>query len=212
MNDYRPTVFIVDDDPAVRESMTMLMASAGLAARSFASGTDFLEAFQVGTAGCLVLDVRMPGISGTELQDRLDRMGADLPIVFLTAYADVPVAVEAVRAGALDFLTKPVDGDRLLGRVRDALRLDLSRREQRAEEDRARRRLEALTPREREVLGFVVAGHTNKGIAKVLGLSRRTVETHRANIRRKIGATSLPELIRAAAAAGVGKNGENGQA
>jgi two-component system response regulator FixJ len=208
MDDYRPTVFIVDDDPAVRESMTMLMASAGLPSRAYPSATDFLGAYEVGAPGCLVLDVRMPGMSGTELQAQLDRVGADIPIVFLTAYADIPVAVDAVRAGAVDFLTKPVDAERLLDRVRDALRLDLSRREHRVEEDRARRRLDALTPREREVLRLVVSGLTNKGIAKVLGLSRRTVETHRANIRRKIGATSLPELVRAAAAGGVG-NGEN---
>jgi len=149
----------------------------------------------------------MPGISGTELQERLEAMGADVPIVFLTAYADVPLAVGAVRAGAVDFLTKPVQADRLLERVHAALALDLSRREQRAEADRARRRLEALTPREREVLRLVVAGLTNKGIAKVLSLSRRTVETHRANIRRKIGATSLPELVRAAAAGGMEEDG-----
>jgi FixJ family two-component response regulator len=209
MDDYRPTVFIVDDDPAVRESMSLLMASAGLASRAFSSAADFLTAYEVGTPGCLVLDVRMPGISGTELQERLDGMGADVPIVFLTAYADVPVAVGAVRAGAVDFLTKPVEADHLLERVRDALRLDLSRRERRAEEDRARRRLEALTNREREVLRYVIAGHTNKSIAKTLGLSRRTVETHRANIRRKIGATSIPELVRAAAAAGM-ENGKSG--
>jgi len=208
MDDYRPTVFIVDDDPAVRESMTMLMASAGLPARAYPSAADFLDAYAVGAPGCLVLDVRMPGMSGTELQERLDQVGADVPIVFLTAYADIPVAVDAVRAGAVDFLTKPVDAERLLDRVRDALRLDLSRREHRVEEDRARRRLDALTPREREVLRLVVTGLTNKGIAKVLGLSRRTVETHRANIRRKMGATSLPELVRAAAAGGVG-NGES---
>ena len=203
MDDYRPTVFIVDDDPAVRESMALLMASAGLVSHGFSSAADFLAAYEVGTSGCLVLDVRMPGMSGTELQERLAEMGADVPIVFLTAYADVPVAVGAVRAGAVDFLTKPVEAEMLLDRVRAALTLDLSRQEDRAEEARARHRLDALTPREREVLRFVVAGLTNKGIAKSLGLSRRTVETHRANIRRKIGATSLPELVRAAAAGGM---------
>ncbi len=207
MDDYRPTVFIVDDDPAVRESMALLMASAGLASRTFPSAGDFLAAYDVGMPGCLVLDVRMPGMSGTELQERLDETGAEVPIVFLTAYSDVPVAVGAVRAGAVDFLTKPVEAGQLLKRVSEALELDLSRRERRAEEERARRRLEALTPREREVLSLVVAGHTNKSIAKNLGLSRRTVETHRANIRRKIGATSIPELVRAAAAAGVDEGG-----
>ena len=202
MGDPRPTVFIVDDDAAVRESMVMLMASAGLEACGFPSARDFLATHEAGTPGCLVLDLRMPGMSGTELQEELERRGASLPIIFLTAYADVPTAVGAVRAGAVDFLEKPVDGGRLLKRVHDALGIDAQSRARRSEADNARELLDRLTPRESEVLELVVAGHTNKAIAKVLGISRRTVETHRARIMGKTDAASLPELIRIVGSAG----------
>jgi FixJ family two-component response regulator len=196
MPEARPTVFIVDDDPAVRESMGMLMDSAGLDSRDFPSARDFLAAYEAGTPGCLVLDVRMPGMSGIELQEELDRRGAALPIIFLTAYADVPTAVGAVRAGAVDFLQKPVEGGMLLERVRDALGLDSLSRARRSEAEGARARLARLTARESQVLQLVVEGQTNKAIAKALGISRRTVETHRAHIMRKTDAASLPELIR----------------
>jgi two-component system response regulator FixJ len=196
MTDVRPVVFIVDDDPAVRESMGMLMASAGLDSRGFPSARDFLAAYEPEVPGCLVLDLRMPGMSGIELQEELDRRGATLPIIFLTAYADVPTAVGAVRAGAVDFLQKPVDGGRLLNRVRDALGIDSRSRARRSEAEGARERLARLTARESEVLQLVVEGHTNKAVAKILGISRRTVETHRARIMRKTDAASLPELIR----------------
>ncbi len=202
MSDGRPTVFIVDDDLAVRESMGMLMASAGLASCGFPSARDFLAEYEPGVPGCLVLDLRMPGMSGTELQEELDRRGAMLPIIFLTAYADVPTAVGAVRGGAVDFLEKPVDGERLLKRVRDALGIDARSRSRRAEAEGARELLARLTPRESEVLKWVVAGHTNKAIAKVLGISRRTVETHRARIMHKTDAASLPELVRIVGSAG----------
>ena len=212
MTEPRPTVFIVDDDPAVRESMAMLMDSAGLSATGFSSARDFLDSYNPATPGCLVLDVRMPGMSGIELQDALDGMGATLPIIFLTAYADVPTAVGALRAGAVDFLQKPVDADQLLGRVEEALRLDALERARRSDVERARHRLDNLTPREREVLRLVLTGLTNKAVAKFLRLSRRTVETHRANIMRKTGATSLPELIHLATAgdADTGGNGPTG--
>jgi len=204
MNERRPMVFVVDDDPSVRESMTMLMRSAGLATRSFASAREFLSSYEEGAPGCLVLDVRMPGMSGIELQEELSRRGTVLPIVFLTAYADVPMAVGAVRAGALDFFQKPVNADQLLERVRDALGLDAESRARRRESEAAQLRLARLTPREIEVLDLVVAGHTNKAIAKQLGLSRRTVETHRSRIMHKTGSGSLPELIRVVAVAGSG--------
>lgn len=202
MTEARPTVFIVDDDPAVRESMGMLMASAGFATHVFPSAREFLAAYEEGTPGCLVLDVRMPGMSGIELQEELGRKGARLPIVFLTAYADVPMAVGAVRAGALDFLQKPVNSDQLLERVRDALTLDAESRARRRDAEAAQLRLARLTPRETEVLVLVVAGHTNKSIARQLGLSRRTVETHRARIMHKTGSASVPELIRIVGLAG----------
>jgi two-component system, LuxR family, response regulator FixJ len=196
MTDVPSVVFIVDDDPAVRESMGLLMASAGLASCGFPSARDFLAAYEPEVPGCLVLDLRMPGMSGIELQEELDRRGATLPVIFLTAYADVPTAVGAVRAGAVDFLQKPVNGGRLLERVRDALGMDSQSRARRSEAEGARERLARLTPRESEVLQLVVEGLTNKAVAKVLGISRRTVETHRARIMRKTDAASLPELIR----------------
>jgi FixJ family two-component response regulator len=202
MTDAPPTVFIVDDDPAVRESMGLLMATAGLRSCGFPSARDFLAAYEGAVPGCLVLDLRMPGMSGTELQAELERRGATLPIIFLTAYADVPTAVGAVRAGAVDFLEKPVDGGRLLKCVRDALGMDSESRARRSEAEGARERLARLTPRESEVLQLVVEGHTNKAVAKVLGISRRTVETHRAHIMRKTDAVSLPELIRIVGSAG----------
>jgi len=202
MPEARPTVFIVDDDPAVREAMGMLMASAGLDTCGFPGARDFLAAYEAGTPGCLVLDVRMPGMSGIELQEELDRRGAALPIIFLTAYADVPTAVGAVRAGAVDFLQKPVEGGMLLKRVRDALGMDSLSRARRSEAEGARERLARLTARESQVLQLVVEGQTNKAIAKALGISRRTVETHRAHIMRKTDAASLPELIRVVGSAG----------
>jgi FixJ family two-component response regulator len=180
------------------------MTSAGLATRSFASACEFLAAYEDGAPGCLVLDVRMPGMSGLELQEELARRDAHLPIVFLTAYADVPMAVSAVRAGALDFFQKPVNADQLLERVRDALGLDAESRARRRESEAARLRLARLTSRESEILELVVAGHTNKAIAKQLGLSRRTVETHRSRIMHKTGSGSLPELIRVVGVAGSG--------
>lgn len=200
MTDLRPTVFIVDDDPAVRESMALLMASEGIYARSFPSAADFLEGCPPGAPGCLVLDVRMPEMSGLELQAVLDAHDIDLPVIFLTAYADVPMAVEAVRAGAVDVLQKPVKAGQLLERIANALRINASALARREEEAEHRRKLERLTPREREVLALVVTGMTNKRIAAELQVSRRTVETHRANIMRKTGAESLPDLIRTAEA------------
>ncbi len=202
MTDAPPTVFIVDDDPAVRESMGLLLTTAGLRSCGFPSARDFLAAYERAVPGCLVLDVRMPGMSGIELQQEMERRGAALPIIFLTAYADVPTAVGAVRAGAVDFLEKPVDGVRLLKRVRYALGIDARSRARRSEADKAREILDRLTPRESEVLELVVAGHTNKAIAKVMAISRRTVETHRARIMGKTDAASLPDLIRIVGSAG----------
>jgi FixJ family two-component response regulator len=196
MTEAGATVFVVDDDPAVRESMGLLMASAGLRSRGFSSAREFLAAYEPGTPGCLVLDLRMPGMSGVELQHELRRRGATLPTIFLTAYADVPTAVGAVRAGAVDFMQKPVDGRHLLTRVRDALGIDSRSRARRSAAEDARERLACLTPRESEVLHLVVEGHSNKAIAKALGISRRTVETHRARIMHKTEAASLVDLIR----------------
>lgn len=197
------TVFVVDDDPAVRESTDLFMRSAGLACRTFASAGDFLAAYKPGTPGCLVLDIRMPGMTGIELQKRLDTLGTSLPIIFLTAFADVPTAVGALKAGAVDFLQKPVRPDDLLERVRDALARDAEARTREAGEEDARHRLDLLTRREIQILRLVVGGMTNKAIAAELDLSRRTVETHRANIMRKTGSHSLPDLVRIASDGGL---------
>lgn len=198
----RPTVHVVDDDQAVRDSLGLLLEAEGMRTRTFASAAAFLDAVGPETEGCLVLDVRMPGMSGVELQRELEARGIHLPVVFLTAYADVRMAVGAIRAGAVDVLQKPVHADALLERVREALARDAEERERSREVDGSRHRLDRLTAREREVLALVVGGLTNKRIAAELGLSRRTVETHRANIMRKAGADSLPELIRMVVAAG----------
>ena len=204
MGDTAPTVFIVDDDLSVRESLCLLMSSAGLKSRGYSSARAFLAAYDPDIPGCLLLDLRMPGMSGTALQAELERRGATLPIVFLTAHADVPTAVGAVRAGAVDFLQKPVDDARLLRCIQDALGIDSRSRALRTESEGARERLARLTPREAEVLRLVVEGSTNKGIARVLGISRRTVETHRARIMRKTHAASLADLIRIVGAADQG--------
>lgn len=203
MHEAPGTVFVVDDDPAVRESTALFMQAAGLPCLAFPSAAAFLAAYEPGTAGCLVLDIRMPGMTGIELQRRLDALGASIPVIFLTAFADVPTAVGALKAGAVDFLQKPICPDDLLERVQDGLRRDAELRSRRADAEEARTRLGLLTRREMQILGLVVAGMTNKAIAADLGLSRRTVETHRANIMRKTGSHSLPDLIRVAREGGL---------
>jgi len=191
-----PTVFVVDDDEAVRDALRLLIASVGLAVETFATAGELLAAVDAQTRGCLVLDVRMPGMSGLELQERLSAMGAVLPIIFITGHGDVPMAVRAMKAGALDFLLKPFHDQNLLDRIHQAL--DRDRDEVRELERRAalRERAATLTPREREVLDAVVAGHANKVIAGRLGLSQRTVEIHRAKVMEKMQASSLADLVR----------------
>jgi len=191
-----PTVFVVDDDEAVRDALRLLIASVGLAVETFATAGELLAAVDAQTRGCLVLDVRMPGMSGLELQERLSAMGAVLPIIFITGHGDVPMAVRAMKAGALDFLLKPFHDQNLLDRIHQAL--DRDRDEVRELERRAalRERAATLTPREREVLDAVVEGHANKVIAGRLGLSQRTVEIHRAKVMEKMQASSLADLVR----------------
>jgi FixJ family two-component response regulator len=190
------TVFIVDDDEAVRDSLSMLMKSVGLAAECFASAAKFLEAYDPERAGCLVLDVRMPGLSGIDLQDRLVSMHSVLPIIFITAHGDVPMAVHAMRAGAVDFIQKPFSDQALLDRVQQATKQDLEYRELLRRRGEIERRIESLTPREQEVMKLVADGNANKVIAIDLGVSERTVEIHRARVMQKMGAESLPHLVR----------------
>ena len=190
------TVFIVDDDPAVRDAISLLLRTDGLTVQSFASAVDFLEAGVDQHPGCLLLDVRMPGISGLDLQKRLRARGCHTPILFMTGHGDVPMAIRAMKAGAFDFLEKPFQGQALLERVREALALDARRREAQAIRDQAATHLALLSPREREVLERVVAGQYNKVIAAELGISLSTVEIHRKRVMDKLQAESLSDLIR----------------
>jgi len=197
-----PTVFVVDDDRAMRESLSWLLDSVGLRVRSYATAADFLAEHDPAQPGCLVLDVRMPGMSGLDLQAELARRGVELPTIVITGHAEVSMAVRAVKAGAIDFIEKPFSDQLLLDRVRQALEIDLEAREVRRRREDARRRLATLTAREREVLDLVVAGKANKEIASALGLSTKTVEVHRAHVMSKMCVDSLAELIRITLLAG----------
>ena len=201
MSELSPTVFVVDDDEAVRDSLAMLLRSVGLESEAYADADEFLAAFDPRRPGCLVLDIRMPGISGLDLQQRLCRRGALLPIIFITGHGDVPMAVQAIRDGAVDFIQKPFQDQALLDRIQQALRLDAERREEITQRVEIERRLTRLSPRERQVMDLVVAGHANKVIAGQLGLSQRTVEIHRAKVMEKMQAGSLAHLVRMAVTA-----------
>lgn len=192
----RPTVFIIDDDAAVRDGLSLLLEAAGFAVQTFAGGKDFLAVVDPEAVGCLILDVRMPQMSGPDLQTNLRNQGVNLPIIFLTGYGDIPLAVKTIQAGAVDFLTKPVNSHQLLDCVHAALALNAKQREQNAANRELCERLESLTEREREVLTLAVDGYPNKKIAKFLGISVRTVEHHRSNILLKTSAANLLELAR----------------
>lgn len=195
MDDATPTVFVVDDDPGVLDAVCFLLKSVGLPSRGFSSAADFLKEFDPEIPGCLVLDLRMPGMSGRELQRRLLEMGSELPIIFVTAHGDVPTAVEAVKDGAMDFVQKPFPDQRLLDKINSALELDSRLRRRREEREGVERRIAGLTPREREVMVRVAAGTMNKNIARELKISQRTVEIHRARVMDKMQASSVPDLV-----------------
>jgi two-component system response regulator FixJ len=198
-----PTVFVADDDAAVRESLRELLEAAGHDVRCFASGGDFLRTAPGADDGCLIVDVRMPGIDGLELQDRLRASGAPLPVIVVTGHADVPLAVRAMKGGAVDFVEKPFTAATILTAVGRAL--ETARQRHRTDDSvmAAQARLVHLTPREREVFGLLAAGKPNKVIAHELAISPRTVEIHRARIMEKTHARSIAELVRLAVAAGV---------
>ncbi|MFO7276768.1 MAG: response regulator transcription factor [Pseudomonadota bacterium] len=196
MNDTRPTVFVVDDDDAVRSALRLLLKSVGLSAVTYASAQEFLDAYDPTRPGCVILDVRMPGMSGLELQEQLNLRGATIPVIFITGHGDIPMAVEAMQHGAFDFLQKPFRDQELLDRVQRALEKDRAVRESLRASERIRERYETLTPREREVLRLVTAGKPNKIMAADLGVSQRTVEIHRARVMEKMGADSLAQLVR----------------
>lgn len=196
MTEYKQTVFLVDDDEAVRDSLGLLMKSVALHSQSFASADEFLANYDPDCPGCLVLDIRMPGMSGMELQQKLIEMRAILPIIFITGHGDIPMAVEAMQRGAIDFIPKPFRDHELLNRINKALDDDQKNRESLLALDEVEKRVEKLTPREKQVLELVVQGKANKVIAGDLGVSQRTVEIHRARVMGKMKARSLPQLVR----------------
>ena len=190
------TVYVVDDDEAVRDSLQWLLEGKDYRVKCFDSAESFLSRFDSREVACLLVDIRMEGMSGLELQDRLIERKSPLPIVFITGHGDVPMAVEAMQAGAVDFIQKPFRDQDLLDRINQALEKDAGSRRMLAERNMIRKRLESLTPREREVLDLVVAGKANKVIAGDLNLSQRTVEIHRARVMEKMEAHSLAHLVR----------------
>ena len=197
MTEHNPTVFLVDDDEAVRDSLSLLMKSVSLASQSFASAAEFLADYDPDCPGCLILDIRMPGMSGMELQQKLIDMRAILPIIFITGHGDIPMAVEAMQRGAIDFIPKPFRDNELLDRINKALEDDRANREELVERDEVEKRIQKLTPRETQVLELVVQGKANKVIAGDLEVSQRTVEIHRARVMEKMQVRSLAQLVRA---------------
>lgn len=199
MAEPEPVVFIVDDDAAVRRFLNGLIESVELRVEAYASAQEFLDSYQAGQPGCLVLDVRMPVMSGLELQRELADRAIDLPVIILTGHGNVQLAVHAMKAGAVDFVEKPFDNELLLDRIQRAVAESLRADSQRIKCDEIAERKQRLTPREHQVLDLVVAGETNKGVARHLDISERTVEIHRANVMRKMCAKSLADLVKMAA-------------
>jgi RNA polymerase sigma factor (sigma-70 family) len=197
-----PTVFVVDDDAAVRESLQWLIKTAGLNVECYGTAQEFLDVYDKSRPGCLVLDVRMPGLSGLDLQEQLGALGMTLPVIIITGHGEVPLAVRAMKGGAIDFLEKPFSDQLLLDRIREAIAKDEQDRQEQARRAQAAERLALLTPREREVMAMVVDGKANKQIAASLQISQKTVEAHRAQVMRKMEAGSVAELVRLAQAAG----------
>lgn len=202
-----PCVFVVDDEEDVRDAIAMLVRSHGLDAHTFPSADLFVSQLDYRQSGCLVLDVRMPGQTGLELQDWLTEHAIHIPIIFISGHGDIPMAVRAVHRGAVDFLQKPFSDDQLLERIDCALQQDARFREEMARHDDVRHRLDALTPREREVLAQMLDGKPNKLIARALDVSPRTVEIHRARVLQKMGMDNVSQLIRVIIEAGVEERG-----
>jgi two-component system response regulator FixJ len=194
--EFEGKLFVVDDDPIVRESVQRILRSVGLTVQAYGSAVDFLAEFDIEQAGCLLLDIRMPGMDGLELQQELAARGATIPIIFITGYGEVTTAVRALRKGALEFLEKPFGDQALLDAVRRGIEVDRVNREKRAREADLAERVSRLTPREREVVELVVAGKPNKAIARELGVRDKTVEFHRANFMKKLEVDCLADLLR----------------
>jgi FixJ family two-component response regulator len=198
MKEHDPVVFVIDDDRMIRDGLQSLIRSVGLRVETFASAQEFLVAKRPDAPACLVLDVRMPGLSGLDLQLKLRDGGIPIPIIFITGHGDIPMSVRAMKEGAHEFLTKPDRGQDLLDAVQKAIASNRALRKERQELDELRERFASLTPREKEVLGLVVAGLLNKQIADQLGMSELTVKTHRAHVMEKTQADSLAHLVRMA--------------
>jgi two-component system, LuxR family, response regulator FixJ len=192
----KPSIMVVDDDSGVRNAMRILLKSVGLESVLYSSAQEFLAAYQPSQPGCLLLDIRMPGMSGLELQQQLNLRGAVLPVIFMTGHGDVPMAVEAMQHGAFDFLQKPFRDQDLLDRIQKAIAKDAQSRASLGEHERIRTHLETLTAREREVMDLMIQGKQNKAIAQDLGVSPRTIEIHRARVMEKMEAHSVAELVR----------------
>jgi RNA polymerase sigma factor (sigma-70 family) len=206
MNDKFPIVFVVDDDKAVRKSLERLIKSVGLTVQAFSSAREFLESDPSAGPSCLVLDVRMPELSGIDLQKELGKMGYTIPIIFITGYGDIPMSVRTMKRGAIDFLTKPFNDQDLLDAIHRAIEKDKQTRREQDEIGTIQQRVDSLTPREREVFSLVVTGMLNKQIAYDLGMSEKTVKVHRSRVMDKMQADSLAELVRLAYKVGIGSS------
>ena len=198
-----PTVFVVDDDASILKSLSRLLRSAGYMAETFASAEEFLGREHFNGIGCLLLDVRMPGLSGMDLQDELSRADYSMPIIFITGHGNIPMSVQAMKKGAVDFLTKPFDDEQLLEAVKKAIEKDRKAKAEQAEMHDALRRIEQLTPREHEILRYVITGMLNKQIALRLDIAEKTVKIHRGRIMEKLCVDSVADLVRLAEKAGI---------
>ena len=197
MSAEQATIFVVDDDDAMRSSLRWLIESVGLTVKTFDSALDYLDAFDPDEPGCLVLDVRMPGMSGMELLENLSAYSLRPPVIIITGHGDVPMAVRAIKYGALDFIQKPFNDQELLDRIQQALDTDARNRQEMAGLDSLKSRYDALTPRERQIMDMVAAGKSNKAVASELDISSRTVEVHRARIMKKLKVKTLADLVQA---------------
>ena len=203
MIEESPIVYVVDDDPSVRRSLARLIRSEGFRVETFAQAQDFLDQKEGTDPSCLVLDVNLPGRSGLDLQRELSSRGYSMPIVFITGYGNIPMTVQAMKGGAVEFLEKPVDHQVLLNAIRQAIKKDRQMKRQFNEINEIRQRLATLTPREKEVLPLVVSGMLNKQVAFKLGTTEKTIKVHRARIMEKMGADSLADLVRLAQKGGI---------
>jgi FixJ family two-component response regulator len=203
MNGPDPTIFIIDDDASMRRALSYLLQSAGYKVETYSSAEKFLRRENYDGVGCIILDVRMPGLSGMDLQEKLMRSDYRMPIIFLTGHGELSMGVQAMKKGAIDFLTKPCDDEQLLGAVHSAIEKDMQARGNYKEKQEIRRRIELLTPRENEILRYVIAGMLNKQIAAKLGIAEPTVKIHRGRIMQKLCAESVAGLVRLAGKAGI---------